>query len=169
MAVPRPSMMFLGVAEKHASKAARLRPRLATEIEPIKVKYGQPGYTQSFSNEKLVFDFLQEAMAAVVLAYTALDNFASEFMPADFSMPDVNDTPALRTQIEKSWGFRKRLTWMLPYITRKPNIETNKLDIWEKLTTLKELRDNIEHIHFDQIYTISGQDVTKDYFRGSLL
>ena len=119
MPVPKPSAMFLDVAEAHAKRAVRLRPRLAGQIRPI--KYSQANSSnQCFSNEQLVFDFLQEAMAAVLLTYTALDNAVNEPMPADFAMADASGSIVHRAQIEGRWGIAKRLTLVLPAITGKP-------------------------------------------------
>jgi hypothetical protein len=106
MSVPKPSAMFLDLAETQASRAVRLRPKLASQIRPI--KYGQPDSSnRRFSNEQLVFDFLQEAMAAVLLTYTALDNATNEAMPGDFSMADAAGNTVDRAQIEGHWGDRQ--------------------------------------------------------------
>lgn len=163
MPVPKPSAMLLDLAEAHAKRASRLRPTLVGQIRPI--KYSQPDSSnQRFSNEQLVFDFLQEAMAAVLLTYTALDNAANEAMPADFSMADAKGNIVHRTQIEGRWGIFLRLTRALPAITGKPNIETARPDIWSTLETLKKLRDDLGHIHYDQSYTAPGQDPREGLF-----
>ena len=158
--------MLLDLAEAHGGRAAALRPQLVNQIEPI--KYGQPGLNQRFSDEQLVFDFLQEAMAAVVLTYTAIDNFANESIPEQFSIADAAGTLVQRTQIESHWGLAKRLTLVLPAVTGKPSIETDKPITWSTLEVLKHLRDDIGHVHYEQGYTAPGQDPRKDYFLGSL-
>lgn len=163
MPVPKPSAMFLDLAEINARRAARLRPRLASQIKSI--KYGQPGSSnRRFSNVQLVFDYLQEAMGAVLLTYTALDNAANETMPANFSMPDAAGNIVNRSQIEGHWGIAKRLTLVLPMITGKPSIETAKPGIWSTLQTLKQLRDDLGHVHYDQCYTAPGQDPKEGLF-----
>jgi hypothetical protein len=163
MSVPKPSAMFLDLAETHASRAVRLRPKLASQIRPI--KYGQPDSSnRRFSNEQLVFDFLQEAMAAVLLTYTALDNAANEAMPGDFSMADAAGNTVERAQIEGHWGITKRLSLVLPATTGKPSIELARPDIWSTLETLKRLRDDLGHVHYDQSYTAPGQDSREGLF-----
>ena len=163
MTVPKPSSMFLDVAEAHAKRAMRLRPGLAKQLMPI--RYSQPdSANQRFSNEQLVFDFLQEAMAAVLLTYTALDNAANEPMPADFSMADASGSIVHRAQIEGRWGVAKRLTQVLPAITAKPSIETARPDIWSTLEILKQLRDDLGHVHYDQAYTAPRQDPREGLF-----
>jgi hypothetical protein len=163
MAVPKPSLMFLDLAEAHANRAVRLRPKLARQIKPI--RWSQPGSSnQAFSNDRLVFDYLQESMAAILLTYTALDNTANEAMPADFSMADASGAVVGRSQIEGYLGIFKRLSQVLPAITGKPSIETARPDIWSTLDTLKKLRDDLGHIHYDQSYTAPGQEPRKGLF-----
>jgi hypothetical protein len=111
-----------------------------------------------------LFDFLQDAMAAVVLTHTALDNFANESMPENFSMADAAGTSVHRKQIEGYWGLPKRLTLVLPAITGKPDIETEKPGVWSTLEILKELRDDIGHVHYEQGYTAPGQDPRESVF-----
>jgi hypothetical protein len=154
--------MLLDLAEVHAKRAMRLRPRLVGQIKPI--RWSQPDTKQLFSNEQLVYDFLQEAMVAVLLAHTALDNFANESMPAGFSMVDAAGTTVRRAQIEGYWGIAKRITLALPAITGKPSIETAKPVIWSTLETLKQLRDDLGHIHYEQSYTAPGQDPREGLF-----
>jgi hypothetical protein len=163
MPVPKPSAMFLDLAEAHARRALRIRPSLAGQIRPI--RWGQPrSSNQQFSNVQLVFDYLQEAMAAVLLTYTALDNAANEAMPADFSMKDAGGAIVHRPQIEGHWGIAKRLTLVLPVITGKPSIETARPGTWSILQILKQLRDDLGHVHYDQSYTALGQDPRQGLF-----
>jgi hypothetical protein len=163
MDVPKPSTLFLEVAEAHAKQALRIRPNLARQIRPI--RWGQPGSSnQQFSNVQPVFDYLQEAMAAVLLTYAALDNAANEAMPADFSMTDSSGATVHRTQIEGYWGITKRLTLVLPAITGRSSILTAKPDVWSTLQTLKQLRDDLGHGHYHQSYTAPGQDPRESVF-----
>lgn len=163
MPVPKPSAMFLDLAETHAKRAVRLRPRLARQLKPI--RWGQPASSnRQFSDVQLVFDYLQEAMAGILLAFTAIDNAANEAMPADFSMLDAGGAIVGRSQIEGRWGLAKRLALVLPVITGKPSIETAKPGIWLTLETLKRLRDDLGHVHYDQSYTAPGQDPREGLF-----
>jgi hypothetical protein len=155
--------MFLDLAETHAKKAARLRPQLARQLNPI--RWGQPDSSnRAFSDIQLVFDYLQEAMAAILLTYTTIDNAANEAMPAEFSMPDASGAIVGRSQIEGRWGLGKRLGLVLPTITGKPSIETVKPGLWSTLETLKQLRDDLGHVHYDQSYTAPGQDPRQGLF-----
>jgi hypothetical protein len=103
-------------------------------------------------------------MAAVVLAHTAIDNFANESIPGSFSFLDSAGSLVSRTQIEGNWGLLRRLTQILPAITGKPSIEIDKPEVWSRLVILKHLRDDISHLHFDQGYTADGQDPRQGLF-----
>jgi hypothetical protein len=64
--------MLLDLAEPHVKRAVRLRQQLPQQIK--RGRWIQPGFELGFSNEPLVYDFLQEAMGSVLLLHTALDN-----------------------------------------------------------------------------------------------
>ena len=163
MPVPKPSAMFLDLAEAHAAEAIRICPCLAGEIRPL--KWSQPGSSnQIFADVKLVFDFLQEAMATVLLAYTALDNAANEAIPADFSMADAAGAIVGRVQIEGVLEHIQTPHLVLPAITGKPSIETADPVIWSYLRNLKQLRDDIGHVHYDQSYTAPGLNPQQGLF-----
>ena len=156
MTVPRPSTLLLDVAEAHAKRATRLRKQL-----PRQTKAGrwiQPGHELQFSNEDLVYDYLQDAMAAVLLLHTALDNFANEQLPEVLTVDDVAGHPVDRSQIESSWGLPKRLNVVLPLITGRTSIQAAQPALWTLLMDLKDLRDSIGHIHLEESFTRLGED-----------
>jgi hypothetical protein len=117
-----------------------------------------------FSNEPLVYDFLQDAFVAVLLLHTALDNYANEAMPAGFEALDDAGHLIGRKQIETTWGVPKRLTRVLPAVSGKPSIETADPDTWAAVETLKGLRDSIGHIHSDDMDTGLGGDPAEGLF-----
>ena len=142
--------MLLDLAEPHVKRAVRLRAQL-----PHQVKHGkwiQPGFELGFSNERLVYDFLQEAMGAVLLLHTALDNYANESLPVDFTMSHEGQTVD-RAQIEGFWGLPKRLTVVLPTVTGSESLESARPEEWRNLMVIKELRDDIGHVHLEDAYT----------------
>ena len=69
MTVPRPSAMLLDLAEPHVMRAVRFRQQLPRQIK--RGRWIQPWFELGFSNEPLVYDFLQEAMGSVLLLHTA--------------------------------------------------------------------------------------------------
>jgi hypothetical protein len=156
MTVPRPSAMLLNVAEGHCKRAQRLRKQLPNQVKHR--RWVQPGFELDFSNEALVHDFFEEAMAAVLLLYAALDSYANEAMPTEFAAPDAAGQLVGRTQIEGYWSLPKRLADVLPRISTKPSIESAEPEVWRRLEALKGLRDAIGHVQRDAAYTGYGQD-----------
>lgn len=118
----------------------------------------------SFSNESLLYDLLQEAMAGILVLHAALDRIANEALPATFSMKDSSGHVHTRTEIEGNWGLPKRLTTVLPEITGKTSLEQARPGIWEHLTRLKELRDGVGHVHYDVTYAQYGDDPSKSLY-----
>lgn len=75
-------------------------PGRARKLTRAQFRWGQPDSSnRQFSDIQPVFDYLQEAMAAVLLTYTAIDNAANKAMPANFR-----------------WGRKRRYCWPLTYL-----------------------------------------------------
>jgi hypothetical protein len=161
MTVPRPSAMLLELAEPHVKRGVRLRAQLPRQIK--RGKWIQPGFELGFSNEPLVYDFLQEAMGSVLLLHTALDNYVNESLPADFTMSHGDQTVD-RSQVEGFWGLPKRLTVVLPAISGLESIETARPELWDGLNRLKDLRDGIGQLHREDAYTGPEDDPAGSIF-----
>jgi len=162
MTVPRPSVLLLEAAEAHAKRATRLRKQL-----PNQTKHGrwvQPGHELHFSNEELVYDYFQDAMAAVLLLHTALDNFANELLPENVVLNDSAGNPVDRAQIESTWGLRRRLDLVLPAVTGKASLQVAQPSAWASLMVLKDLRDDIGHIHREASFTRPDEDLNSSIF-----
>lgn len=151
MTVPLPSQMMLEAAEGHAKRAVRLRKQLPNQTE--RVKWTMPGHELRFSNEKLLYDCLQDSMAAVLLGHTALDNFLNEAIPADFEWTDDKGQVVGRQQIEGHWGLEKKLDLILPRVTGKESVQTGLPETWARCQDIKALRDLIGHTHYEATYT----------------
>ena len=161
MTVPRPSAMLLDLAEPHVKRGVRLRAQLPRQIK--QGKWIQPGFELGFSNELLLYDFLQEAMGSVLLLHTALDNYVNESLPADFKMSH-GDQAVDRSQVEGFWGLPTRLTVVLPAISGFESIETARPELWDDLNLLKGLRDGIGHVHREHAYTGPKDDPAGSIF-----
>jgi hypothetical protein len=140
----------------------RLRKQLPRQVK--RSQWGQPGLVLDFTNEPLLYDFLQEAMGAVLLLFTALDNYANESMPDGFEAPDDAGKLIGRKQIETKWGLPRRLGKVLPTVSGKSSIETTDPDVWTALETLKDLRDSIGHTHSEETYNKFGDDPNQGLF-----
>jgi len=151
MTVPRPSSISLDAAEKHVKRAVRLRKQLAGQTK--RGRWIQKGHEVGFSNEELVYDFFEEASSAVILMHTALDNFANERIPADFTFVTPGGQTVDRAQIEGHVSLPRRLDEVLPNVAGVSSIKTAEPSLWDLLSKLKSLRDDLGHVHLEQTYT----------------
>jgi hypothetical protein len=140
-------------------RAVRLRE--AAKKQVAKGKWIQPGHELRFTNEELVFDFFQEAMAGVVLALSALDNLLTELVPDGFTYT-TNDGEWSRQRIETSMGVERKLTEIAPIATGRPNIRNTNVELFNRAMTLKALRDDIGHSKLNRGY--SGPESRKTIF-----
>ena len=143
--------MMLEAAEVHARRAVRLRKQLPKQTE--RGKWTMPGHELRFSNEQLLYDCLQDSMAAVLLGHTALDNFLNESIPADFEWTDPGGQVVGRQQIEGHWGLEKKLSLILPKVAGKESVQTGEPETWDCCLAIKALRDEIGHTHYESTYT----------------
>ncbi|MCP3877278.1 MAG: hypothetical protein GY701_02620 [Sulfitobacter sp.] len=150
MAVPRPSTLFLSQATWHLKKADRLRAACSQQVRDV--KWGQPGLTRRFTNEPLVYDFFEHAMAGIVLAHTALDNALNELLPEDFTYTDDKGQTRDREQIETGTGIELRLTRIAADATGVPNIRSAEPELFDRAMELKALRDDLGHAKLDRNY-----------------
>jgi hypothetical protein len=154
--VPRPSALLLEVGSAHLEVAADLRPTLSQHMTDK--GFIKPFSQWTFTNEAVLYEFFQEAMAGIVLTHAALDNFASESIPSGFVLTD--GTEALdRAQLEQK-GILFRLSRALSTALGKPNIMTDRPDLWERVLHLKGLRDEIAHVRDPNTYSIEEADTT---------
>lgn len=156
MTVPRPSAIALDAAEKHVKRAMRLRKQLAGQTK--RGRWIQNGHEVGFSNEELVYDFLEEASSAVILMHTALDNFANEQLPADFTFVMPGGQTVDRAQIEGHMSLPRRLDEVLPNVVGVVSIKSAEPASWDLLSTLKSLRDDLGHVHLEQTYSGANED-----------
>jgi hypothetical protein len=162
MTVARPSSCLLNAAEAHVKRGARLRTQLPKQMGGG--GWIQPGHELRFTNEDLVYDYLSEAMAAVLLMYTALDGFANENLPADVVATDSKGNKTDRAQIEGYWSLQKRLDLILPQVIGKPSFRIEHPGAWADLTKLKELRDDIGHQHLEDYFSRPEDDPSENAF-----
>lgn len=158
--VPRPSLLLLGQAEHHMRTAERLREAAKKQIR--RDKWVQPAFELSFTNERLVFDFFEHAMAGIVLAHTALDNVLNELLPADFVFLADDSTSWDRQRIESSMGIERRITQVAAAATGRPNLRSDKPELFAQAMTLKRMQDDLGHAKRDRAY--GGPDLNRTIF-----
>jgi len=103
----------------------------------------EPGDGQTLTK---LFDFFEEAISGIVLAYAALDNFANEALPTGYVVfTDEDGKNYTREQIEATVGLEKRLSRVLSDALSRPNLRVDKPDLYERAVEIKKLRDDIGH------------------------
>ena len=94
-------------------------------------------------------NMLEMKMGSIVFAYTALESFANDLIPKEYTYKtERNDKKCSeiydKSQIERNINLETKLDIILPEIL---NIKTIKSDnLWSKFKELKKLRDRIIHM-----------------------
>ena len=95
-----------------------------------------------------LFDYLQEFAAEVVFAFTALEAFANENIPPNFSYvlkrPKGGPTTVVGPEIERRVSLDEKLRCVLPEAHSISNPAGTKA--WEAFKHLKQVRDRLVHL-----------------------
>lgn len=97
----------------------------------------------------MVYDYLELIMASIVFAYTAIEAFANEEIPEDFTYEMERSSSRIlvayeKESIERRVSLDEKLAIALPKAKGKPS--PKGLKIWEDYVTLRRLRDRIVHL-----------------------
>jgi hypothetical protein len=157
ISVPRTSVLLLNQAGSHLKRAVRLRSKLPGQTRVP--RWTQPGIDRYLPNEDLVFDFFEEAMAGIVLAHTALDNYANECIPADFAYTDDGRRTLQRVEVERR-GIQLRLSRIVAAATGRPNLRESNSNLWDRVEELKALRDDISHARWEVGFSHESPELT---------
>lgn len=159
--VPKPSALLMGPAESHMRRATELQKRIPGTLK--RAEWSQPGHEVSVSDEDLLFDFFEEAMAFVLLLYAVLDAWANEQLPASVVWTNPKGETFGREAIEGRLGLELRLSRVLPEAAgQSPLTEHPKFVATFK--ALKRIRDSVAHVHLDETYTGYGKDPADSLF-----
>ena len=145
---PLPSAMLLTAARQRAKEADSLRVKLLRKREMVISPWGRlPRLPESYA-----FAFFQAAIAAIVLAYTALENFTTERLPADIAVPHPKTKALLnRKQLEAS-GLDLRMSAAMSTLTGRPNLMAVDSALWDRYQEVKRRREAVGHLHADASY-----------------
>lgn len=100
-------------------------------------------------NESEFFDGLESLIACIVFSYTAIEAFANEAIPDDFSFEREREDSRCKEvyskeQIEQNLGLNVKLDQILPSIRSVSSPKGTK--VWQDYIWLKELRDRLIHL-----------------------
>jgi hypothetical protein len=111
----------------------------------------KPFSDRRFTNGAAVLDYFEEAMAAILLLYAALDAYANESLPEGFEL-DTDRDHLTREQLEGR-GIELRLSRAVSAALGKPNLRLVEPGIWASVVRLKQLRDDIAHVKARHSYS----------------
>ncbi len=140
--VPNGSAILLSASEKSHRRAKNLRTR--NKIDSTIKKEVE------FSSESEAFDYLEDTIQAIVLAYSAIEAFANEIIPDDYQYSrhiksEVILETSNKTSIERFVPLEEKLSAILPEILGIPSPKTGS-KYWSEFKNLKRLRDRIIHM-----------------------
>jgi hypothetical protein len=98
-------------------------------------------------------------MAGIVLAHTALDNYANECIPADFAYTDDGGKTLQRVEVERK-RIQLRLSRVLAAATGRPNLRESNSGLWGRVEELKALRDDISHARWEVGFSHESPELT---------
>jgi len=135
---PSAPALFLSQSHKAYEQALQIHPFVGT----------LPGGGERAVSAK-VYDYLECMMTAVLFAFSALEAFANEQIPEDFThethKPSSKILVAYKKQsIERYVSLDEKLATVLPKAASKPS--PKRLPIWSDYVLLRRLRDRFVHL-----------------------
>ncbi|WP_414675954.1 hypothetical protein [Limnobacter sp.] len=140
--VPNGSAILLSASEKahHRAKSIRTKNKIDTSLKK----------EIEFSTESEAFDYLEDTIQSIVLAYSAIEAFANEMIPDDYQYSrHIKSEIILETSgkeaIERFVPLEEKLSVILPEILKVPSPKATSRH-WSEFKKLKKLRDRIIHM-----------------------
>lgn len=149
---PRAAGLMLTAATQRAREADALRARVFRNARIVPTPVGREPHLRDAD----LFPFLQAAMAAVILGYTALDNFTIEFMPPDFTISNPKGGVDLSRADIEGRGLELRLSAVMAKLTGCENLMTAQPALWSKCVELKKRREALGHLKAAQAWSPSS-------------
>jgi hypothetical protein len=160
--IANPAAMFLSLASRSAASAGELRAEILGTLEkhPSSNALAVPD-----SKDSQLFDCLEDAIACVIFAYTAVEAFANESIPDEFEYRRDNPGGKFielynKDQIERNVSLDEKLDKVLPLIFDVPSPKGTKL--WEDYVRLTRIRNRLIHLKSKDLRE-SGPDSAAEY------
>lgn len=154
--------MFLSLASRSAASARELRTAVVGTLEkhPSSNTMVVPD-----SEESGLFDCLEDSIACIVFAYTAIEAFANESIPDEFEYRRENPGGKFtelygKDQIERNVSLDDKLDKVLPLIFDVPSPKGTKQ--WEDYVRLTRIRNRLIHLKSKDLRP-SGPDDASEY------
>lgn len=133
--IPSATGLFLNLSHRHYGEALTIAQGFS--VAP----------TLQTLHDDVSFAYLENIMASVVFAYTALESFANEEIPDEFTYTvEKNKCVEIydKTQIERFLSLEIKLGDILPIVRSLPSPKGTKT--WENYVALETLRHSIIHM-----------------------
>jgi len=142
--LPSPVALYVSLAQKHAETVVATLPQASSFRD-------MPDGSDHLKAEAEpdFFDALENLFACVIFSHTALEAYANERIPDDFTFQcersDKRHTEVYsKDQIERNLSLERKLHEVLPGLL---SIKSPKgTALWERFIRLKELRDDLIHL-----------------------
>jgi len=139
--VPNGSAILLSASNKSYLRAKALRKKSSIDSS-IKKEV-------EFLSDADAFDFLEDTIQSIILAFSAIEAFANEVIPEDFQYSHnrkskITLETADKQRIERHFSLEEKLDQVIPEVlgVRSPKADKS----WSKFKVLKKLRDRIIHM-----------------------
>ena len=157
--VPSAPALFLDLSKKARREA------IGMKSQPTFVDF-KPGKS-AFIDSKNLFDFLEQMMASVVFAYTAIESFANLAVPENYIHKEIRKDgrcaeESSKEQIERFFSLEKKLELMPLWLTDQNITSPKGTALWEKFKKLEALRDRIIHLKTADLKTSNPTDPAPD-------
>lgn len=162
---PSAAALFLNSSHRAYQQAIAQHPFLATDWPP------KDGTDPSVR----IYDYLEEVIASIVFAYTALESFANEMIPEEFIYEFQETTDSGlgvvhhydKEMIERNLSLTDKMTTVLPRVTKKQS--PKGLKVWEDFVVLRRLRNRIVHLKSSDRSRSKAHDLYPDSIWSELL
>jgi hypothetical protein len=160
LGVPSAPALFLDISWKAYNHAMLIHPFREGNT-------GEHGRDPSIGT----YDYLEQIMAAIVFAYTAIEGYANEEIPESYEHTYERKSGLLVVQqkrtIERRVELSEKLTRILPAVKKVPSPKGTV--IWDRCVILQRLRDRIVHLKSADRAHSHGSDLYPDSLWKDLL
>src|SRR5258706_701081 len=134
---PSAPALYLSLSHKAYSKSLRLHP-FRNSVSS----------TNEYELSTKVYDYLEQISAAVIFAFSALEAFANEAVPGEFTHETKKRSGIFvvfqKDSIERHISLDEKLGDVLPKALNKPSPRGSQ--IWSDYVLLRRLRDRLIHL-----------------------
>lgn len=140
--LPSAPALFLNIARESHMKRADI------DLASIFIAHPDPQGTWP-ENHKALFNYFENFSSEVIFSFTALEAFANEVIPAEFtyqfkSEKKVEPVTLVKAEIERRVSLDEKLKHVIPEAHTCPS--PNGTKIWQDYKELKGVRDRLIHL-----------------------